>query len=68
MEVVALVGVAVAVAVAAVAAMAAVAAVYDEDGVQWWRWGGHSMAVAAFSGNGNGIRWALAFDGGGQKK
>ena len=45
--------VAVAVA-AAVAAVAVVAAVEDEDSVQWWRRGGHSMAVAAFDGNGCG--------------
>ena len=41
--------------VAAVAAVvAAVVAVDDEDGVQWWRSGGHSMAVAVFNGNGSG--------------
>ena len=35
---------------AAVAEAAAVAAVNDEDGVQWQRGGGASMAVAAFDG------------------
>jgi hypothetical protein len=35
----------------------AVVAVDDEDGVQWRRWGGRSMAVAAFDGGGgNGLR------------
>ncbi len=29
------------------AAVAAVAAVDGEDGVQWWRWGGRSMAESA---------------------
>jgi hypothetical protein len=41
---------------AAVAEVAAVAAVDDEDGVQWRRWGGHSMAAAAFDGGGNELR------------
>jgi hypothetical protein len=52
-----------AVAVAAAAAMvtaavtvAAVAAMDNEDGIQWRRWGGRSMAVAAFNSNGNGLR------------
>ena len=36
--------------VAAVAEAAAVAAVDDEDDVQWRRWGGCSMAAAAFDG------------------
>jgi hypothetical protein len=35
---------------AAVAEAAAVVAVDDEDGVQWRRWGGRSMAAAAFDG------------------
>jgi hypothetical protein len=39
------------VAAAVAAAVAAVAAVDNEDGVQWWRKGGRSMAVAAFDGN-----------------
>ena len=38
------------VVVVAAAAVVAVAAVDNEDGVQWWRWQGHSMAVAAFDG------------------
>ena len=38
------------------AEVAAVAAVDDEDGVQWRRWGGHSMAAAAFDGGGDGPR------------
>jgi hypothetical protein len=29
---------------------AAVAAVDNEDGVQWWRWGGRLMVAAAFDG------------------
>jgi hypothetical protein len=50
------------VVVVAAAAVVAVAAVDNEDGVQWWRWQGHSMAVAAFDGrlmvtaiDGNGV-------------
>jgi hypothetical protein len=38
------------VVVAAAAAVVAVAAVDDEDGVQWRRWRGRSMAAAAFDG------------------
>ena len=34
----------------------AVAAVDNEGGVQWWRWGGRSMAVAAFDGDGDGLQ------------
>ena len=45
----------VAVAAAAVVAVAAVAAVDDEDGVQWWRWGGRSMVMAAFDGSVDGL-------------
>ncbi len=41
-------------AAAAMAAMAAMAVVDNEDGIQWWRWGGHSMAAAAFDGDGDG--------------
>ena len=37
---------------AAVAAVVAAAVVDDEYSVQWRRKGGHSMAVAAFDGNG----------------
>ena len=52
-------------AAAAAAAVAAVAAVLvaagtarrdDEDGVQWRRWGGRSMAAAAFDGGSDGTR------------
>jgi hypothetical protein len=34
----------------AAAAVAVVAGVENEEGVQWRRWGGHSMAAAAFDG------------------
>ncbi len=34
----------------------AAAAVDDDDGVQWRRWGGRSMAAAAFNRGGNGLR------------
>ena len=37
---------------AGVGVVVAMAAVDDEDGVQWRRKGGRSMAVAAFDGNG----------------
>jgi hypothetical protein len=38
------------VVVAAAAAVVAVAAMDNEDGVQWQRWQGRLMAVAAFDG------------------
>ncbi len=41
-------------AVVAMAALAAVVAVDNDDGIEWWRWGGRSMAAAAFGGNGDG--------------
>ena len=34
-----------------VAAVAAVATVDNEDGIQWWRRGGRSMAAAALDGD-----------------
>ena len=37
-----------------VAAAVAVPVVANEDGVQWWRRGGCSMAAAAFDGDGGG--------------
>jgi hypothetical protein len=42
--------------VAAAAAVAAVAAVDNEDGVQWRRWGGGLMVIAAFDSAGNGLQ------------
>jgi len=34
--------------------MQVAATVDDEDGFQWWRRGGRTMATAAFDGNGGG--------------
>jgi len=42
--------------VVVVVAEVAVAVVNKEDGVQCRRWGGHSMAVAASNGDGDGLR------------
>jgi hypothetical protein len=47
--------VAAAAAARAVTAAVAVAAVDDEDGVQWRRWGGCSMAAVAFDSKGDGL-------------
>ncbi len=43
-------------AAAVTVAAVVVVAVDDEDGIQWQWWRGHSMAGAAFNGNGDGLR------------